>query len=131
MKTTVRDRSYLRNPLKRLIHDEAPHKMHLTDVDAALYRLSSRILRIVECKHRGEELRRSQRDILPLLALLIEKGIQLGTVSRGSGVFVARYDEGDPTVRLGRVKPSQPFEIEEWEEMPIDRFLNHWVICYE
>ncbi len=124
MTTQVKKREYLRNPLKREIHDNAPHVMHLTDIDAVLYRKRSRIMRIVECKYRNEPLRKSQQDILPVLADCIKLAINTGIIAQGSGVYLARYDEGDNLVLVKQI--GEDYE----QEIPLKEFLHYWACCY-
>jgi len=123
MRTDVKNRAYLRNPLKIKIHDEAPHIMYLTDVDAVLFRKRSRILRILECKYRNEPVRNSQKTVLPLLAKLVRLGVEMGILSVGSGVFVTRFDDGDTSVLVEEVDGG--FK----EEIPLGKFLADWATC--
>lgn len=52
------------------------------------YARSTKILRIIESKKPGEDLRRSQREVLPLLASALFLGVQGGIFAEGSGVFI-------------------------------------------
>jgi len=92
-----------------------PH-FNFLDGDEVLLRYSSQgmtharssgVLRIIESKRTGEEVRRSQREVLPLLARAIELAVQDGTLAAGSGVFILEgespYDEG---AKISRVKYS-------------------------
>ena len=63
-----------------------------------VYARESGVLRVVESKRPGEEIRRSQREALPLLAGCIALGIESGIVADGSGVFIVT---GEPPYTAG------------------------------
>lgn len=92
------------------------HDFHFVDGDEVILRYSAQpivyaresgILRVVESKAPGEEIRRSQRDTLPLVAGCIQKGIEEGIVADRSGVFIVTgqfpYDTG---AKIARLRPS-------------------------
>lgn len=94
------------SPLSEFCAEELPGDFHYLDGDEILlrhsamaicYARSTTTLRIIESKHPGEELRRSQRETFPLLAEAIARSELL---SRESGVFVL---EGDPPYNGGRI----------------------------
>ena len=93
--------------LSRFCADELPGDFHYLDGDEVLLRYSSQpityaratnTLRICESKRLGEELRRSQREVLPLLAEAIALSVSAGLLNHGSGVFIiegeAPYTDG-------------------------------------
>ncbi len=45
-------------------------EMTVINIDCLLYKRSKNIVRIVESKHIGEQMKRSQREILDLLAIV-------------------------------------------------------------
>jgi hypothetical protein len=53
-----------------------------------IYARETGILRILESKHPGEEIRRSQRETFPLLAAALQLATDAGVVRDGSGVFI-------------------------------------------
>jgi hypothetical protein len=88
--------------LSRFCADELPGDFHYLDGDEVLLRYSSQpltyarasnTLRICESKRLGEELRRSQREVLPLLAEAIALSVNAKLLNQGSGVFII---EGEP-----------------------------------
>lgn len=90
------------SPLSEFCAEELPGDFHYLDGDEVLFRHSALpivyaretgILRILESKFPGEDLRRSQRETFPLLAAAIEKAVEASLLSDGSGVFVV---EGTP-----------------------------------
>jgi hypothetical protein len=64
------------------------------DVDGAVYKRATRILRIIEHKNRDQSVRRSQRQVLPLLAIAVQGLVDANVVSPESGVYVM-WSEGD------------------------------------
>lgn len=90
------------SPLSRFCHEQLPGDFHYLDGDEIILRYSAqpityaretRVLRIFESKTPGEEIRRSQRDVLPLLSEALQLAIGVGALARGSGVFVIEGDE--------------------------------------
>jgi len=95
------------SPLSRFCADELPGDFHFLDGDEVLLRYSSQpisyarstgILRICESKRLGENIRRSQREVLPILAAAIQLAIEAKLLTVGSGVFLI---EGEPPYESG------------------------------
>lgn len=101
------DRAYYTSPLSEFCAEHLPGDFHYLDGDEVLLRYSSqpiqfarasRNLRICEAKRKGEQIRRSQREVLPLLAEGIAALISKGDLASGSGVFLIEgempYEDG-------------------------------------
>lgn len=98
---------YYTSPLSKFCHEQLPGDFHYLDGDEILLRYSAqpvayaretRVLRIFESKAPGEELRRSQREVFPILADAIKLAVDRGALGKGSGVFLIEgaepYDHG-------------------------------------
>lgn len=93
--------------LSKYCDEQLPGDFHFLDGDEVVLRYPSqpivyaretRTLRILESKACGEEIRRSQREALPLLAAAIRLAVQHNILAEGSGVFIVEgsmpYEEG-------------------------------------
>lgn len=78
------------------VHDTLPTTFYWMDVDGAVYKRATRILRIIEHKNRDQSVRGSQRQVLPLLAIAVQGLVDANVVSPESGVYVM-WSEGDFT----------------------------------
>jgi len=76
----------------QFVHDRLSKKLYWADIDGALLKRANRVLRAVEHKFRGQDLRPSQRAVLPILAEAIDVLIERGRVHPDSGVFVLTAD---------------------------------------
>lgn len=98
---------YYTSPLSRFCHEQLPQDFHYLDGDEVLLRYSAqpvtyaretRVLRVIESKRPGESIRRSQREVLPIIATAIRFAVNQGRLGPGSGVFLIEgdepYDEG-------------------------------------
>lgn len=74
------------------IHDTYPTEFFWADVDGVIYKLASRIMRVVEHKPRGGTLRDSQRKILPMFAAALDVLAAEDVISEDSGVFFVNSD---------------------------------------
>lgn len=74
------------------IHDELSHEMHAPDLDTVIYKVSTRILRVLEHKTRGKHPSKSQNAVLPLLAKAVQLLAATGLVHPDSGVFIVYSD---------------------------------------
>lgn len=63
-------------------------EIYWLDVDGAVYKKRTGILRIIEHKNNGGVLRDSQRHVFPLLAKALQLLAATGLIDRQSGVFV-------------------------------------------
>lgn len=78
----------------------------------------TRILRLIESKNLGEEVRRSQRETLPVLAACLDLGVKHGVVKRGSGVFVVTGEPGfESGATVARVRADEPGK--EWSAVGV------------
>lgn len=98
---------YYTSPLSEFCAEHLPGDFHYLDGDEILLRYpsqpiqfarSTRTLRICEAKRPGEQLRRSQREVLPLLAEAVRALSSQDGLSDESGVFII---EGDSPYELG------------------------------
>lgn len=98
---------YHTSDLSRYCDENLGSYFNYLDGDEVLLRYSAQgmtharstcVLRIIESKHPGEEVRRSQREVLPLLARAIELAVKDGILAAGSGVFIL---EGTPPYENG------------------------------
>lgn len=103
------------SPLSQFCAEFLPGDFHFLDLDEVLLRYSSQgitfcretmILRAIECKNPGEEIRRSQRDVLPEFAAMFHDRVKSGQLAQGTGVFIVegRYPYHDGAL-VGQVLP--------------------------
>lgn len=85
----------------QFIHDAFPNSFWWIDVDGMIYKKATRILRVIEHKPVGGQLRPSQQFLLPMIATCIRILIALRLVHEQSGVFLVR---SDPPFRSGHVQ---------------------------
>lgn len=103
------DSKYYTSDLSRYCDEHLGFDFNFLDGDEVLLRYSAQgmtharstgVLRIIESKRPGEQVRRSQIDVLPLLARAIDLAVQDGVLAEGSGVFVL---EGEPPYENGAI----------------------------
>lgn len=80
---------------------------------------STRIIRILETKRDGEEIRRSQRETLPVIAEAIQRLVITGDAAKGSGVFIVigdgpEYQEG---AKIAKVRPAE--RLKDWSSIGV------------
>lgn len=88
-----RDPEKSNSELGQHVHDHLPHEMYFIDIDGVVYKNATHILRVVEQKQPGQQLKPSQKVILPLLAKAIEYLVSIKVVHPESGVFVAETEK--------------------------------------
>lgn len=78
----------------QFLHDHVGRDFDLVDIDWQCYSVETKILRIFEEKHPGQDWREkpSQRRALPRWAQMIEVAVRRGELARGSGVYVVWLD---------------------------------------
>lgn len=95
--------------LSRFCAEQLPGDFHFMDLDEVLFRHSSLpvvyaresgVLRAIESKLPGEQIRRSQRETLPLVAAGVGLLVKSGLLAQGSGAFVV---EGEPPWNDGAI----------------------------
>jgi len=100
--TRLSSSEFYTSPLSRFCHEQLPGDFHFLDGDEIILRYSAqpvtysretRVLRLFESKSLGEEIRRSQRDVLPILAEAIKLAVESGVLAKGSGVFIIEGEE--------------------------------------
>lgn len=74
------------------IYDSYPKDFYYADVDGVIYKLATGIMRIVEHKPIGADLKPSQRAILPMLAASVDVLADVQVLNADSGVFVINSD---------------------------------------
>lgn len=85
------------------VHDSYPTTFYFMDIDAAIYKRATRILRIVEHKNPDQVVRPSQRAVLPMLSLAVQGMVQANLVHPESGVFVLWSEGSFDTASVSRV----------------------------
>lgn len=75
----------------QFVHDHQPMQHDGIDIDYVAWKSARNCLRIIEEKLPGEDVRPSQKRMLPLLAKLIELGKEAGLLADDSGVFVLHW----------------------------------------
>lgn len=79
-------------------------EMYWLDVDGAIYKKKTKILRVIEHKNRGGSLRPSQREVLPYLAKAVQLIAATGLIHRQSGVFVVYSNHPHDTAKVEQIK---------------------------
>lgn len=87
------------------IHDNYPTTFFYADIDGAIYKKSTGILRIIEHKHHGQTIRRSQRALLPLLSVAVQGLADANLVHPESGVFAMWASSPFDVAAVHRVRP--------------------------
>ncbi|HEX6970237.1 MAG TPA: hypothetical protein VF174_15690 [Micromonosporaceae bacterium] len=93
------------------IHDTYPQDFFWADVDGVIYKLATGIMRIVEHKPVGGSLRKSQTNILPMLAAALDVLVVEEVLNQDSGVFLV---ESDPPFDSARVRRYRREEDGKW-----------------
>lgn len=99
--------TYQTSDLSRYCDERLPGDFNYLDGDVVIlrypaqpiaYARETRILRILESKRPGEQIRRSQVDVFPILAASIHQSVAQGQLANGSGVFIIEgtypYEDG-------------------------------------
>jgi hypothetical protein len=86
----MRDERQFASWFTRWAYYETSPEKYLADIDACMYRMRDRCLRIFEWKHRFERLSNGQRTMLPLLDQVLSATEKDGLIRSGSGVYVVR-----------------------------------------
>lgn len=81
------------------VHNNLQLTMYVLDVDMVVYKVGTKILRVVEHKFEGQGLKPSQLSVLRLLAQAVESLIADGAVDAQSGVFAVWADPPFETAR--------------------------------
>lgn len=84
--------------------DQRWRQMYWMDVDGAIYKKSTQVLRFVEHKPPSGVLSAGQREVLPLLAKAVQLLVGTGLIHRQSGVFVLRSEHPHETICVEQVK---------------------------
>ncbi len=83
-----RDPNISHSAFGQWIKDNLPNTFFWADIDGISFKRATRILRVIEEKRFGQELKDSQKKILPLLARGVDCLISSGIVHEESGVFI-------------------------------------------
>lgn len=101
-----RDPNISHSAFGQWIKDNIPNTFFWADVDGISYKRATRILRVIEEKQPGQELKDSQKKILPLLAKGIDYLISLGIVHEQSGVFIIHTESPYITATVSQIYDS-------------------------
>ena len=74
------------------VFDTLGKDFYFCDIDGVVYKVAHQLMRIIEHKPVGKELKGSQLHILPLLAEGVSHLISSGSLHERSGVFVVNSD---------------------------------------
>jgi hypothetical protein len=88
IRQSMRNKNISKSELGQWIHDKMPNDFYWLDIDGIVYKKATKILRIIEEKKPGQELKPSQLLVLKNLAIAIDYLVEQNIVSIGSGVFV-------------------------------------------
>ena len=89
----------------QFIRDTYPSTFDHMDIDSVIRAASVGILREIEHKFTGQQVKPSQQRILPLKAAITEESVKLGINKPGSGVFVVWADDPFESLLVCRVAP--------------------------
>lgn len=116
------------------VQDRYPRNFNFMDVDGIVHKRATGILRLIEHKQLGRPLKRSQREVLPLLARMVDDYVTRGVLPTQSGVFLVReleegYGGKCEITRFGEAgeKGKRLFSFE--ERMPFEtgeRIKDEW-----
>lgn len=82
------------------VHDHVDKGVYWADIDGVIYKVDTRVLRIIEHKTRDGSLSKGQESILPLLGMGIRSLAANELVHPQSGIYVV---QSDPPFTVGRV----------------------------
>lgn len=91
--------------LGQYVHDNYAKDFYYADIDAAVYKRATGVLRIIEHKHVGQSIRPSQKSILPLLSISVQGLVEAGLVHPESGVFTMWASDPFDVAAVQRVSP--------------------------
>lgn len=105
-------------------------QMYWLDVDGAIFKKKTGVLRIIEHKNRGGAIRGSQEEVLPLLAKAVQLLVATKQIHVQSGVFVAYSNHPHDSAAVRQVKGWGPGNrgSQHWPEVELvgaewDKFL--------
>jgi len=118
------------------VHERVRPDFDSVDIDLLNRAASTAILRFLEQKESGQNLKDSQVRCFPVIARLIELGLEQGVVAQGSGVFKIDWsdDEIMKALRGKRCATPQRFQImadgtvEQLPELHATEF-HDWLRC--
>jgi hypothetical protein len=93
--------------LGQYVHDNLPTHFYFADIDAAIYKNATQILRIVEHKNPGQHIRPSQKRLLPLLSVAVMGLVNAELVHPQSGVFAMWGEAPFQSAAVTQVVPRQ------------------------
>ena len=116
------------------IYDDYPHTFYYCDIDGAQYKNATRVLRILEHKRPGQQIKPSEKTILGLLQKGIDTLIPAGIVHPDSGVYIVRSEPPWETAEIQSIKTGMiyilsgeslsKFETGEWAWEPKNKIHN-------
>lgn len=97
-----RDNDVSHSEFGQWIHDWMPRDFYSLDIDQLTYKRKTNILRILEEKCPGQNLKKSQKAVFPFLQKAIEILVACKLLAKGSGVFIVW---GVPPYKKVKVRP--------------------------
>lgn len=89
--------------LGQYIHDTYPVEFYFADIDGAIFKKSTKIKRVFECKSPGQRLKPSQAWLLQDISKQLEEQIKSGEISPESGVFIVWGDPPFDVIEVCRI----------------------------
>ena len=93
------------------IHDHYPTTFYCSDIDAAILKQSTHILRVIEHKEPGREIKPSQSAILSLLAIGIDVLTNVHYLNPQSGAFAVWSSPPFATGTVGRIAADSHYRL--------------------
>lgn len=136
-RTPMRNLTQFASPLTRWIYYNSSEKKYLADIDACLFRMRDRCLRVIEWKRPSERLSPGQRRIFPLLDAILLSAEQEGLIRVDSGLYIVRgqapFTDGaelgqpwPPRLRRARLSEHDLIQFVDMETIEIPWKPTHW-----
>lgn len=116
-----RDKKYFGSEYNKYLSEKCTKKMTANNMDCITYKASKKMLRIIECKHKTEQMSDSQKRLLSILSEIFEVYNKTDSPKYKAGVYVVTgeypYEEAEVTkVSTGEVKYMSKNEFNSWSE---------------
>lgn len=105
------------------VHNHVPDDLYYADIDGAVFKVDTRVLRIIEHKPSHGELSSGQKAILPLLGLGIRSLAANELVHPQSGVYVVHSEPPFGTASVQRYRHWRGYG----DEPPVEMTGERWV----
>jgi len=93
------------------IKDDLPNSFYFADVDGVVFRLSTKILRVLEHKFPGRPMKESEYKILSIIANALDGIVPARTIHPDSGVFVVHAEPPWKTAMIREVRSMESFVL--------------------